>query len=394
MYAMFAKMTCDHVYQRLEHRVTSYRLPFQIAVYTVGATIATSLYVYMWRSQIWHYIFYLNFNKVLISNWPIVMSFLPKEIWDLIGRDSASTYSVLVRCCKSMAQPMDAIMDHFTYIVQRLHMDATTPVLYKSYHLPNKVIHRTGDRPAIIYDDGMTVYIKMGVIHRDNDQPAVTTFDTHIGMNGFPAPSDKKLLQNANIWFDHGQIHRSTRDLVTGHVLPAGISDKIMMWYEYGKRHRDDRDSEGNTLPAVIYADGTQKWYIHNKLHRNEDLPSIIDSDGNMKWYYQDKVHRDTRDPLTGYTLPACVYVDGDQLWFQHGQWHRDDRDPITGYLLPAKIRVDGSQEWYQRDKRHRDDRDADDHLLPATIGATGYSQWYINGVWYDKEGNIIWPRS
>jgi hypothetical protein len=123
---------------------------------------------------------------------------------------------------------------------------------YIVYRLPNKVIHRGGDRPAIVYSDGAVIYMQMGVIHRDGDNPAVITKNGCIGIDGLPENRffHQKFIINANIWFKNGLIHRDGDQ-------PAAVSDDVNMWYHKGQRHRE-------CGPACIYANGTLYWYNHN----------------------------------------------------------------------------------------------------------------------------------
>ena len=37
----------------------------------------------------------------------------------------------------------------------------------------NGILHRDGDKPAVIYNDGTMFWYKEGKIHRDGDKPAV-----------------------------------------------------------------------------------------------------------------------------------------------------------------------------------------------------------------------------
>jgi hypothetical protein len=131
---------------------------------------------------------------------------------------------------------------------------------YTKYTLPNNVIHRTKDRPAIIYEDGTTVYAVNGAIHRDNDLPAVTTVHTTIDLNGLPtAMGNVHLILNSNIWFKHGKIHRDND-------MPAAVGPSKSMWYVDGNRHRTDADGKPNIkFPAVVYieADVTKAWFVN-----------------------------------------------------------------------------------------------------------------------------------
>jgi hypothetical protein len=75
-------------------------------------------------------------------------------------------------------------------------------------------LHRDGDLPAVIYDDGDQFWYKEGKLHRDGDLPAVI--------------------------YDDGDQH----------------------WYKEGKHHRN------GDLPAVILANGDQEWYKEGKQYK------------------------------------------------------------------------------------------------------------------------------
>jgi hypothetical protein len=172
---------------------------------------------------------------------------------------------------------MEDIMEQFT----TAYSQVTHGVKYKIYKLPNGVIHRGKDQPAIVYEDGALVYMQMGIIHRDNDLPAVITKDAPIGANtGLPELVDADhprgihtLIQNGHIWYKRGMIHRDND-------LPAGIDDEYKHWYFEGKRHR-----EGDK-PATVSVNGYCAWWQHYKRHRDNDLPARTWTDGGAsEWY-------------------------------------------------------------------------------------------------------------
>jgi len=94
----------------------------------------------------------------------------------------------------------------------------------------NDSIHREGDLPAVIAEDGSAVYYCIdGVCHRDTDLPAVEQFGT------FKA------------WYVHGELHRVGGPAKIVFQPCGGVE---YFYHQHGLLHRDERDSEGALLPA------------------------------------------------------------------------------------------------------------------------------------------------
>jgi hypothetical protein len=83
-------------------------------------------------------------------------------------------------------------------------------------------LHRAGDLPSLILQDGTRYWYKNGQLHRDEDKPAVIS--------------------------NEGSKH----------------------WFKNNLRHR-----EGNK-PAVIWYDNDQWWYKHNKRYRRFKLQDLF----------------------------------------------------------------------------------------------------------------------
>lgn len=77
------------------------------------------------------------------------------------------------------------------------------------YWYKNDLLHRAGDKPAVITADGSQYWYRNGEMHRSGDRPAI--------------------------------------------IRPDGTT----VWCKYGERHRD------GDLPAVIRNNGGQSWYKH-----------------------------------------------------------------------------------------------------------------------------------
>jgi hypothetical protein len=125
----------------------------------------------------------------------------------------------------------------------------------------NGLIHRDGDEPALIQEDGGRRWYKEGVLHRDNDLPAIVTTDSQ-------------------------------------------------EWWVNGMWHRD------NGEPAIV-SPNFKAWYVNGKRHRENDLPA---EDGLFKFWYKNGVrHRDATDPQIGLLLPASIWSPDETRWYLNG---------------------------------------------------------------------------
>jgi hypothetical protein len=74
------------------------------------------------------------------------------------------------------------------------------------------VLHRDGDQPALIFEDGLRLYYQNGVLHRDGDLPA----------------RENDIKGGITIWYRNGKRHRDGDK-------PAYISrDNNHIWYKEG----------------------------------------------------------------------------------------------------------------------------------------------------------------
>jgi predicted lipoprotein with Yx(FWY)xxD motif len=127
-----------------------------------------------------------------------------------------------------------------------------------TYTLPNGMIHRNWDSPAVVSDTGKYQWYQFGVYARDKGKP---------------------------------------------HVV---YTDGRRKWYKNGKKHRD------GDLPAYIKSYGVCKWYKNGYKHRNGDKPAVVWQDGMKEWYYYGKRHRSNG--------PAVVIPDGPVYYYINGQ--------------------------------------------------------------------------
>lgn len=164
-------------------------------------------------------------------------------------------------------------------------------------------IHRSGDLPAIIWDDGTQEWYRLGEIHRGGDKPAI------VESNG------------TKMWYMFGKRNRNNDKP----AIEWSNGDKE--WYYEDLLDRDDDQ------PAIVKTNGKLEWWENGKRHRDGDLPAIIDEYGGKMWYQYDKLHRDG-------DLPAIVYEDGSKEWYKDGKRHRDGGRPACEWR-------DGTREWW-----------------------------------------------
>lgn len=291
---------------------------------------------------------------------------------------------------------------------QLWYVPGTLAVTWGGFH--GGILHRDGDKPAVITAYGRQQWHKHGRVHRDNGLPAVVDYNGAVmewykdGVpyreGGLPVvvhTSGSQLWKDTNNvlhrdgdlpavidadrstleWHVHGQRRREQEDLpavicngdhaymewhnAAGQLhrdddKPAKVFESgTMMWFQAGKYHRD------GDLPAVISSDGKQEWYQNGLRHRHHDQPAVLNPDGSRKWYKWNWKHRDG-------DLPADILPDGTQIWYKLGRKHRDND-------LPAVILPDGTQEWYFLGDRHREGD------LPAVVLPDGTQKWYKQGL-------------
>lgn len=98
---------------------------------------------------------------------------------------------------------------------------------------PQGRVHRDGDLPAVIHDDGQLAWYQHGNRHRDGDRPAI-----------------------------------------------IGASGCYKEWCIQGQTHRDNG-------PAEKHSDGVRVWRLNGKFHRIGG-PAIEDPNDSIAWQMQD----------------------------------------------------------------------------------------------------------
>jgi hypothetical protein len=187
---------------------------------------------------------------------------LPFEVVILISQVSPMTW-----CSMTLADPRlgryslcgrvrEDVQDRFT--VKIVKKDKT------KYILPNGLLHRNGDQPAVIYSDNDQLlyrnsskcWYQYGKVHRDGDQPAFIQM--------FPNSS----LIIRSWWYKKGKKHRDGN-------LPAFIAYNKLgsvcgsTWYQNDVMHRS-----GIQLAAINHRNGLSLIY-HNGINCSEILGKI-----------------------------------------------------------------------------------------------------------------------
>jgi hypothetical protein len=133
---------------------------------------------------------------------------------------------------------------HITYLFGKEHSIYDEPSRvengFREWHY-NGILHRTDDKPAMIYSNGLMVWYKNGMIHRDGDKPAVIGKD--------------------KLWYKNGMIHRDNDK-------PARITTYRHQLYSNGALHRMGG-------PAIVYDDGSTDYYINGKWYTSKHYLKI-----------------------------------------------------------------------------------------------------------------------
>jgi hypothetical protein len=141
--------------------------------------------------------------------------------------------SLTLICAKTLASLVkenDGVFPEWYYELfapqqELIEEECYTTQGYGKTWLKNRVCHRDGDKPAVIWSDGSKSWWKEGKRHRDGDEPAV------ISSSG------------SKQWYKEGNLHRDGK--------PAEIlSNGCKQWWKEGKFYR-------NVKPVVIYGDGS-----------------------------------------------------------------------------------------------------------------------------------------
>lgn len=137
----------------------------------------------------------------------------------------------------------------------------------KLWHL-NDMIHRDGDKPAIIKNNGNNKYwFKKGKVHRDGDKPAV-------------------IKNMSKYWFKNDQQHRDGDK-------PASITvtddDCEYIWYVYNLKFRENNKPEKITNDQLVWMHTIyEPLSLLNMSPTIENMkPNIITKSGKVSWRYE-----------------------------------------------------------------------------------------------------------
>jgi len=260
------------------------------------------------------------------------------------------------------------------------------------------LIHRDGDLPAIIRQNGENAYYKNGKRHRDGDLPAilggpdggVTYYKNGLRHRDGDQPAHKD--KDAEAHYRNGQLHRDGG-------LPAVVhANGRKEWYEGGLHHRD------GDLPAIEYEDGGKEYLYRGVRGRNgEDKPSII-RNGTETYYMDDLIHRMN-------DLPSVIGP-GREEYFRLGRPHRDGGLPAVVVDKPGGVKEHhyylhgvpyrplglptyddgaGYQEWRSADGLlHRLDGPA---VIKGAVGEAYEEHYYKDGKLHREDGPAIFRR-
>jgi hypothetical protein len=176
---------------------------------------------------------------------------LPFEIVLIIAKNAPNVWYILTQVDRRIAQ-------YSRYNLIEIQ-DIFTTNTDGEYRLPNGMLHRNGDLPAVVSMEEEHWY-QYSMRHRDGDLPAIVN-----------------------------------------HEL------KTYEWYKYGKRHRD-----GDKPAIIILQKSSETWYYNGMIHRDGDLPAVIYVNYYTGWYKYGKKHRKDK--------PAVIFNNGKQEYWVHGK--------------------------------------------------------------------------
>jgi len=132
---------------------------------------------------------------------------------------------------------------------------------FRSVTRLNGLLHSKDDQPAITYfNSSEKCWYKYGLLHRNGDKPAVISENQY------------------KYWYKDGELHRDGDKPAS--ITPNGYK----RWYQKGKLHRD------GDKPAIIWSNDTEwhmkQWYKYGLLHREGGEPAVMYSyTGLAEWW-------------------------------------------------------------------------------------------------------------
>jgi hypothetical protein len=149
------------------------------------------------------------------------------------------------------------------------------------------VLHRSGDKPARIWQNGREEWWFNGALHREGDKPAIYQSDSdgtfvfeHYFKGNLHRDNEQAAVSRYDgtvwryEWYKHGLKHRDGDK-------PAVIYDwnsgkLVRIWFKQGRRHRENGPAFTRVQP---WGDTREEWYYYGKRHRNFGFPAVICKD-------------------------------------------------------------------------------------------------------------------
>ena len=171
----------------------------------------------------------------------------------------------------------------------------------------NGLLHRDGDRPAMIYSDELT-WLTNGQ-YRNDHRPSTAT----------PSGFTWRLRTYVDGHPD-GVLHRMGD-------LPAVINNEVVKWMQFGRGYK-----RVNDLPGMIWFDGTMAW-----VGRDAELPcTMYAANGQILWQSKSMVPPDETD-VEAFNAYKAQFLSFYPI-------HLVDRvaiQPHLGFLKPSDFPVD-----------------------------------------------------
>jgi hypothetical protein len=206
---------------------------------------------------------------------------LPVEIRLIIAKTHHETWFVLVQVDRTLAKLARRLRleleDKFTICVSaNCTISAYCIIRITLYKLPNGVLHRSNDKPAIVHKSALYIWYQYGRIMRDNDKPAVVLYNSLLASSIFVEPLKENTSLSALSGSNSIKYYQILQDImwysgmcewyvvsILHHIMPVDHSKIVSyLWYCNGVLHRVNN-------PAVIAADGRRLWFYHGVEYRS-----------------------------------------------------------------------------------------------------------------------------
>jgi hypothetical protein len=326
---------------------------------------------------------------------------LPFEVVLLISQVSPPTWVSLTcadpRVGRYSLDNMVAMQDYFTTCVISYGDYSAIRHLYK---LPNGMLHRNGDLPAVIIDgkpynynsNSKLKWYRYGKLHRCDDRPAIVRSDGN------------------QEWWVNGKRHRNgDKPAFVGiynreNDQSLNYNNIILGYYKHGKRHRD------GDKPAMIDC-GNSIWFYNNLTCRGGLRPAICG-------FWTEHIWRDgvkcadilnypaqvTSYNMLPYEIVILIAMYSPATWWglvradpQIMRGQRLHHDPIYWNILHSKFTTKTREPVVWPDGR-RETRVVyrlpngllDNRNKPAVVYDCGLKKWYAYGKLSNFNGPAV----